>query len=900
MKRVGIATCMLLAAEVASAAYCPPDSEQSGGTRDIMLLYAAPKRWPVEHLRPYVAYLDKQTGKAKDWFFDGWLFLMYGGAPSKQAYISGATNKGDWLYFLDTLWEPGWELDALDKCIAQVGSELGDRGKTYPVTLMIPYPSVKQSDFGDVDGDGQSENLSKPQGRIKAVRWFVDEALRRWRESHFAHLKLWGFYWMNEGISGRDHLIVQETSDHVHKRGYKMHWIPWHVAPGYDQCRELRLDFAVMQPNFAFVRPKAGLRLPNEDRLTINANAARAAGLGVEMELNGREIDSPESRWNLTQYLNHGVDELDGYMNGAARAWYQSYDYVRALYESDDPECSRLYDDVYRFHKGTYRRRVVSQAEGCPCVVKPAINAADAAKLTDGLWVTRGERTDRAVRVEAANVSIRVDLGTERLVDGVRVHLLGPSFPSAVRVSVARGDGALAFAGQTDQMPTHKLGHVLGGFAIVHFPGRVARWVDVQLLAPNAAQMTIDEIVIPPAGHLLWGIARQEADEGRRIKFDLPCVEYARLLRAHLAASGEPMTALINGQPLPAATRSATGWAEWPLDVAAVRTIELRSAGLGTVGCDDVQLLPPRNLALRKPYTLDPPFPQQYPDEAHELTDGQLCEKGFGDGRTVGWMQASPEVTLDLGGEKAVDRVRVHAQGGGQAWVNFPSQITVSGRTAGGLWARLVAGAPEPLLTAQREAGREHMKLGWMELPVAAAPARFVRLRFDTVGWTMLSEIQVMSQGRNVAAGASYSLLPQPASSAKYADNDGLLTDGVYTKMSMWRGCAGWNKTDPTITVDLEELRRIRAVCVRLIGGGAGAAYFPQSVSFAASVDGQTWQKLGVATERPEEQGKTVAAGSMGVRLAAPVTARLIRIQPKRRGWVMVNEVEVYGSAGSE
>ena len=80
-----------------------------------------------------------------------------------------------------------------------------------------------------------------------------------------------------------------------------MHWIPWHRTPGCGKWRELGFDLAVMQPNFAFIQPTGGLKLPNDNRLTDNYNRSRAVGLGVEMELNGRERTQWQSRWNLQQ-----------------------------------------------------------------------------------------------------------------------------------------------------------------------------------------------------------------------------------------------------------------------------------------------------------------------------------------------------------------------------------------------------------------------------------------------------------------------------------------------------------------------------------------------------------------------------------------------------------------------
>ena len=93
---------LLLALLVTTAAsaiadYCPPNSELSGGMRDIMLCYMREGQWDPDHFAPYVAYMDRARGNTpQDWFFDAFLFLMYSGAPSGGAYFDGNANASDW------------------------------------------------------------------------------------------------------------------------------------------------------------------------------------------------------------------------------------------------------------------------------------------------------------------------------------------------------------------------------------------------------------------------------------------------------------------------------------------------------------------------------------------------------------------------------------------------------------------------------------------------------------------------------------------------------------------------------------------------------------------------------------------------------------------------------------
>ncbi|MCX7599185.1 MAG: DUF4855 domain-containing protein, partial [Armatimonadetes bacterium] len=362
----------LLATSVvlATGDYCPPASPQSGGMRDVMLAYMGREAWKQADFLPYVAYLDKAAGgQPKDWFYDGWLFLMFGGAPSGGAYYDGTATKPDWDYYLDLLFSPQQNLAALDRCIKEVGAQLGDPGHICPVIVMIPYLDRRNANFGDVDGDGDDESPADDNDRLKAFRWLIDQVLARWQPQAYPHLRLWGFYWMMEGIGTSDEAVVKAVADYIHAKGLGFHWIPWFGAPGFDKWAELGFDFVVMQPNFAFIRRVEGGLLPDEDRLSQCAAHCRALSMGIEMEMDGGIEGDLSKQLNLQLYLNHGVDDLDGYMKGAARAWYQGEDFIAKLYHSDRPEANRLYDDLYRFHKGTYQRRPVSLCEGAACTV---------------------------------------------------------------------------------------------------------------------------------------------------------------------------------------------------------------------------------------------------------------------------------------------------------------------------------------------------------------------------------------------------------------------------------------------------------------------------------------------------------------------------------------------------
>ena len=863
------------------------------GMRDVMLCYASPRAWSVEHFRPYVAYLDPGNGQPHDWFFDAWLMLQYGGSPSGAAYIDGPTTKADWVSFLESEWAAGRNLDALDACIGQMAGTLGKPARPHPVILMIPYPSVKQTAFGDVNGDGTSEDLSRPGDRQRAVAWFIDEAIRRWQATPRQHLRLWGFYWMNEGIGAADHEIVKQTCAYVHGKGLKAYWIPWFRAPGYESWKELGFDVAVMQPNFAFVGAPAGLRLGDDQRLSANAGLSQAAGLGVEMEMSDAVVSSPEGRWNLSQYLNHGLPEMDGYMTGVARAWYQGTDLIRRLAESVRPEYRQLYDDLYRFHVGTYARRPWSMAEGRPVAVDAMGKTSSVALLTDGAWGAPGTQAGAALQLSGGAATLRLDLAEVLVVSNVRLHLRDNGVLQQVQVRTSR-DGK---AWEPAEAVEVSQGQIAAGpgFRLLSLWPVLARQVELVLQWQADATLELDEVVVPPDGDALWG-CRGEV-HGSRVEWALGVSRVLHCLRVgpFPAGQGGMATARVGDLDLPARAAGPDGWAEWLLPPIVAHEVACTYTGNPLQTALTAVAIPARNAALRRPYTLKPAFAAKYPDSGRELTDGVVSAAGFPDGRTVGWYGVAPCVVFDLGRDQALDQLRIHAQGGGYAAVQFPGSLDIAVAGADGSW-RPLPPRFRPLsfvVPADSPAARQ---LGWAECALGGVSARQLRLQFGTPlgGWTMLSEIEIRSHDANLATTATYALQPAPSGDDPYSDTNGFLTDGVYSG-SGWKGCAGWNQGTPEITVDLQRETPVSQIVVHLVGGGAGAVYFPERIEASLSTDGTTWTAAGTSSDRPDDRrSKDRRNGVMALRLDAPRPARFLRLVVQRHGWTMVDEVEVY------
>ena len=915
-----------------------------------MLIYLGGDHWKQEEFLPYVAYLGKGADKrAKDWFYDSYLFLAYGGAPSGTAYYNGPTVKADWEFYYDMLFRNDRALRALEACIHDVAKTLGQPPRETPVILMIPYLSPRQRSFGDVDGDGASEDLSREADREKVVTWCVDELCRRWEKAGFTSLKLWGFYWMNEDIGPEDEALIRSTAAYVHRRGYGLHWIPYYRAAGVDKAYPLGFDFVIQQPNYAFME-QHGQR-PEAQRLIDAAEAARRRQMGIEIEMPDRVLDRQDRR-NLLEYLVYGRDEREGYMRGAVHGYYQSTGAIARLCFSDVPAERALYDALYEFAKGRFQGDTPHPFPACTYRVDARVVAGledDGRKLTDGLWASRESQIQRAVGFEGSEAAVVMDLGVVRPVARVRVHVVAPEsgrgvFPQAVQVATSLAEGPWLDVEQTSSVSMSLNEGRTAAFLDLRFRPRDARRVRVTIRPAAGKISLVDEIVVEPAESLLeatrctlspaprdanmspWSLtdevyAHGQADASNSVSWDAGATASAVVelaeprnvgsVRLHSPVPGDMSqiqeTALFgrasDAAPWHALAAGPPERGDGFLSFAITKTSPLKQIKIDvkpkpeqSVVLDEIEAYPAENLALGKPYQLDPPLPAEYPDpEGKKLTDGQLCQQGFGDQRTVGWYNAPVEITLDLRETLPVERVRVHAEGGGYGAVNFPAFIALLTSTDGRSWSWVASTRelPQQLLVDEPREG-QRMQLAWIEVELAPVPAKLVKLCLVSNGWTMVSEVEVVSQGRNVARGIGYRLNPQPTSSARGSDTTGKLTDGVYATSNLGaRRTVGWNKGRPAVVIDLEAPQRVSAVWAH-VGSGRGRDRLPESMAASTSLDGKIWQPAAVATGRPPDEENQSVSGYMAAQFE-PRQCRFVRLEFVLRDELMLDEVEVFG-----
>ncbi len=359
MKRILIATVTvllllanLLCFETAAAAKVPT-AKDMGGYENLCLTYtfryssSDNGRHYERDLMPYTAYLDK-NGKIKDFFFDSYLFLPcmgYGPSGARMHLESGNPTKAiDWTTYVDDTFYNNANVDALESAFGKTKAALGDTKSKAGVFFTLLYPSTEATNFGSLGG--KSLNFSKLEDRKYALKWMIDEQIKRFEQKGYKHLDLVGFYWLEEftAASG-DGELIKYASDYLHSKGLKFIWIPWYEANGYNKWQSYGFDVACMQPNLMWL----GYHDPN--RVEDSVKLSEKYGLCMEMECDGR-VYTDEYFGRYLSYLEGGMNSS---MMDAVKMYYQDGKtavYYQACYSSD-PQFRMVYDLTYKYAKGT-------------------------------------------------------------------------------------------------------------------------------------------------------------------------------------------------------------------------------------------------------------------------------------------------------------------------------------------------------------------------------------------------------------------------------------------------------------------------------------------------------------------------------------------------------------------
>jgi len=352
--------CLAFASSIKAGAegYATPDMLDR--TDNLFLSYTFNYKNPAsghrskEGYKPLVGYIDPE-GKLRDIFFDSFLFLPCV-TPTEGNRALFRHDKylpaifSDWQMFIDDCFIDGYNIPALNQAVGEVKAELGSAYTSFKanVFLTILYPTQTQTDFGDVDGDGKTENFSNIEDRKKAVKWIVDTQIQRFNNGNYQNLNLVGFYWFEEFIStdSEERTLVTYMNDYVHSLKLKTIWIPYYTATGYNEWDTYGFNVACYQPNYMFVSAAT------KQRVTTACNTAKRLGMGIE-------IEAAYSMFTSVEYYNRYLDYLSicttlGANQGIKMYYNEAVDGVfYTAYKSDIPEIRRIYDYTYKYASKT-------------------------------------------------------------------------------------------------------------------------------------------------------------------------------------------------------------------------------------------------------------------------------------------------------------------------------------------------------------------------------------------------------------------------------------------------------------------------------------------------------------------------------------------------------------------
>ena len=344
MKRVGAILFLILmaAGSLSSLAAGKGKSPQYGKTNitDMVLIYHGgvhrPLEWNKEQFTPYVVHVD-QKGR-KNWLFDGFLFTEFiDGKGHHFAHGNENTTLAarlEWEWLMERQFEKDRGFSALDQCIADQISEMGNPPFRHKLVVVMPVPEKDQKNWGNLD---RPMDFSNDKDRIEACQWYIDRFLEQYEKEGYQHFDLEGFYWVSEKDGAYRDILVP-VGDYIRSKDLRLFWIPYWTAVGFDNWKTDKFDFAYIQPNHFFKSEVS------YERLDAVCAYAKGTGMGLEMEFDRRALaDSPENkRDRLVSYID--AFEQNGVFKEASIAYYEGGGAIWDFYRSTNPLDKEIMD----------------------------------------------------------------------------------------------------------------------------------------------------------------------------------------------------------------------------------------------------------------------------------------------------------------------------------------------------------------------------------------------------------------------------------------------------------------------------------------------------------------------------------------------------------------------------
>lgn len=327
---------------------------------DLALIYAGNihrPEWTKEQLQPYVTHV--YADGHEEWFFDAFLFLEF--SKGDIAYQNGLKltpgTQSDWQDLLNIYFAENRTLHALDQLIEEKKQTLGDPTLRHRVVISCCAPTKHPtgkwtySVWGKYNGN--DIRLYSQEGRINAVKWYVDRVLEMWQQADFKNIELEGLYWIEEGLYTNGE-IVPDINDYIHSKGLRSYWIPYYTNNKQywsEWKNTYKFDMCYIQPNYAFL-DDAGNTRPYS-LLTSTVEAAKEFGMGLELEFETQAKSNALHSVNPTlhQHINDYMDVFDseGVFSHAGIAYYSGTQGFIHMDKSTDPVDHQTIDRMARF-----------------------------------------------------------------------------------------------------------------------------------------------------------------------------------------------------------------------------------------------------------------------------------------------------------------------------------------------------------------------------------------------------------------------------------------------------------------------------------------------------------------------------------------------------------------------
>lgn len=323
---------------------------------DIVLIYQGNLQrpdWTIDQFTPYVTHTYGDGSRS--WLFQGFIFIEF--ATKEVAYINSMKNKRnavktDWEWLLNRVFEKNKALDALDKCIERQKATLGAPPFRHKVILCLPVPIKDQTDWGKIGSSRM--DFSKEKDQLKAVEWYMNELLKRFKNGGYKNIDLEGFYWVEEDMVVVKDAMLKQVSDMVHKAGKRFYWSPYNFARGCMKWDSAGFDYAYMQPNYV-IKAKH-----DEDYLTGAIEKAKNADMALEFDFDQKLLLQPD------QYIPRLSKAIDIYEQGhvfddCALIYYDGGGTLMSIYEGVDPHYGKVDKKRYSAVLDRLARHIVNR-----------------------------------------------------------------------------------------------------------------------------------------------------------------------------------------------------------------------------------------------------------------------------------------------------------------------------------------------------------------------------------------------------------------------------------------------------------------------------------------------------------------------------------------------------------